>query len=252
MSALRKKSLKTQYRYKFFTRKNGFSKGIYGSLNCGLGSRDKKEYVIKNLRKVAKNFNLDISDLKLMEQTHSSKVIIINKKNRNKKKFGCDALITNLRNTILGVLTADCVPIIFFEKKQNLIGCAHSGWKGAYNRIIENVIKRIKRKVVKPKITAVVGPCIGKNSYEVGVEFKNKFEKRYKGIFFKKNNNNRYYFDLRKFVNYKLKKNGVRFIKNLEIDTFTNEKNFFSYRRSVKRSEIDYGRCISVVLLKRN
>ena len=94
---------------------------------------------------MAKNFNLDISDLKLKEQTHSSKVIIINKRIEI-KKFGCDALITNLRNTILGVLTVDCVPIIFLKKKQNLIGCAHSGWKGAYNRIIENVIKRIKKK----------------------------------------------------------------------------------------------------------
>ena len=94
----------------------------------------------------------------------------------------------------------------------------------------------------------MVGPCIGKNSYEVVLNLRISLRR---GIqyFLQKNNNNRYYFDLRKFVNYKLKKNGVRSIKNLERDTFTNEKNFFSYRRSVKRSEIDYGRCISVVLL---
>ena len=123
----------------FFSKKGGFSKGIYKSLNCGQGSRDKKINVQKNLNLVLKKIDIN-SKLALMYQTHSNKVIVIDKKNKNLKKFKSDAIITKLRGICLGVVTADCVPIILYDMQNQIIGCIHAGWKGAVNGIIENTI----------------------------------------------------------------------------------------------------------------
>ena len=115
----------------FFSRKGGFSKGIYESLNCGQGSKDKKSYINKNLNFVSKKIKIDKKKLALMYQTHSKKVIIINNKNKNLKKFKSDALVTKIQGIALGVVTADCVPIILFDPQNHIIGCIHAGWKGA-------------------------------------------------------------------------------------------------------------------------
>tara|TARA_B100000963_G_scaffold355124_1_gene372808 strand:+ start:4384 stop:5142 length:759 start_codon:yes stop_codon:yes gene_type:complete len=236
----------------FFSRKNGHSKGIYKSLNCGLGSKDERKKVVKNLRYVSKKIGVDFNNLILMNQTHSNKVINIKKHYSRKQKLNCDALITQVKGLALGVLTADCVPIIVCDKKNNVIACIHAGWRGAFNGIIEKTIKKIKKLKRKNNLVACIGPCIGKKSYEVDRDFYKKFFKqnRVNKVFFANKNKNKYFFNIRNYIEAKLIKLGVSKIDHIDFDTFQKKDHFFSYRRSRKMGQRDYGRCISVICLK--
>jgi len=234
----------------FFSRKRGFSKGIYQSLNCGKGSKDNKKNVFRNLSLVSKKMKINQKKLSLMYQTHSNKVIIINKKNKNSKKFNSDALITKMKGFALGVVTADCVPIILYDIRNQIIGCIHAGWKGASSGIIENTVKKFKKLNSKNKIFASIGPCIGGKSYEVDIDFYKKFILKSKKnvVYFSKKNKDKKLFNLRKYVNDKLIKLNVK-VDHVNHDTFKEKNRFFSYRRSQKLGENDYGRCISVISL---
>ncbi len=239
-----------QIKHCFFSRKGGFSRGIYKGLNCGQGSKDNKANVQKNLEFVSKKINVKLNNLKLMYQTHSNKVIIINKYNKNSKKFNSDSIITNLKGFALGVVTADCVPIILYDMRNQIIGCIHAGWKGASSGIIENTVKKFKKINSKNKIFASIGPCIGKKSYEVDEDFFKRFisiSKKNTKYFLKKNNYKKL-FNLRKYVNDKLIKLNV-VVDHVNYDTFKEKNKFFSFRRSQKLGENDYGRCISVISL---
>jgi len=233
----------------FFSRKNGFSKGIFKSLNCGRGSKDSKKNIIKNLIFVSNKMGVPKNKLILMHQTHSNKVIEI-KKSNYKSKINADAMITKMKGVALGVVTADCVPIILYDVKNGVIGCVHAGWKGAYLNIIKNTINKIKKMNSKNLIYACVGPCIGQMSYEVDLVFFKNFinkSKKNKKYFIRKNNDKKL-FNLRKFVTDKLLKYKVK-VDQVNRDTFTQKSNFFSYRRSIKLSERDYGRCISTICM---
>ena len=237
----------------FFSRNNGYSKGLYEGLNCGIGSKDNKKNVNKNLKKVSNYFNIKKNNLKLMYQTHSSKVIFINKKNKNKNRFNSDALVTNIKGLGLGVLTADCAPILLYDIKNDLIGCIHAGWKGSFKGIIEKTITVFKKNGKNCKIIAAIGPCIARKSYEVDEKFKKKFLKKIRRAkeFFKRKNKQKFNFDLRKYIAFNLKKSGVKIVDNINLDTFCDKKMFYSYRRSKKMSESDYGRLISVISIKK-
>ena len=238
-----------QIRHCFFSRKNGNSLGIYKSLNCGKGSKDKKIFIKKNLNLVSKKMNIK-RKLFLMYQTHSNKVMIITNKNKNLNKFKSDAIVTQLRGYGLGVVTADCVPIVLYDKKNHTIGCIHAGWKGALSGIVENTIKTFKKISLNNEIFAAVGPCIDKKSYEVDSNFYKEFILRSKKnkIYFLKKNKNKKLFDLRGYVTHKLLKLNIN-VDHINLDTFKQKSNFFSYRRSQKKGETDYGRCISVISL---
>ena len=233
----------------FFSRKKGFSKGIYESLNCGRGSKDNKKNVQKNLKFVAQTMAVERAKLILMHQTHSNKVVEITKKNY-KRIIVADAMITQMRNLAIGVVTADCVPIIFCDNKSQVAGCIHAGWKGAFSGIVESTIHKVRKLNLKNKIYASVGPCIGNKSYEVDNKFYKKFvSKSWKNkIYFKEKNKTKKLFNLRKFVTDKLLKLGVK-VDHINKDTFSEKSNFFSYRRSFKLKQKDYGRCISTVRL---
>jgi YfiH family protein len=231
----------------FFSKKNGFSKGIYKSLNCGRGSHDNKKNINKNLIFVSNKMGVAKNSLILMHQTHSNKVVEI-KQNNYKKRIKADAMITKMRGIALCFVTADCVPIILYDVKNHIIGCVHAGWKGAYLDIIKNTITKIKKMNSNNLIYACVGPCIGQNSYEVDLVFFKKFiniSKKNKKYFTHKNNNKKL-FNLRKFVTDKLLKYRIK-VDQVDRDTFVQKNNFFSYRRSAKLSEKDYGRCISTI-----
>lgn len=133
-----------QIKHCFFSKKNGFSKGIYKSLNCGKGSKDNKKNINKNLTFASKRMGLEKNKLILMHQTHSNKVVEI-KKNNYRKKIKADAIITKMRGVALGVLTADCAPILLYDVNNKIIGCVHAGWKGAYLDIVKNTISKIKK-----------------------------------------------------------------------------------------------------------
>ena len=233
----------------FFSRKGGFSKGIYKSLNCGRGSKDKKKNILKNLNFISKKMLVSKSKLILMNQTHSAKVIEINKINY-KKKINSDAMITKIKGIALGVLTADCVPIIIYDIKNEIVGCIHAGWKGALSGIITNTVNKIKKLNSANKIYASIGPCIGKKSYEVDTNFYKKFlNKSKKNVkYFSNKNKNKKLFNLRKFIADKLIELNVK-VDHVNHDTFKEKMNFFSYRRSVKLKQNGYGRCVSVIRL---
>jgi YfiH family protein len=234
----------------FFSRKNGVSKGIYKSLNCGLGSRDKKISVKTNLKIVAKKTGCKLNNLILLKQYHSSKVIDFDNL-LIKKRYKADGIITAFPKFAFGILTADCVPVLIADKKNKTIAAIHSGWKGANSGIIDNLIKNFKKKGSKlSDLIVAIGPCISQKNYEVKKDFLKKIKN--KNFDFKKYfkiKNKRFYFNLRVFVDNKFLKLGVlkRNIEHINKDTYSNYKNFFSYRRSVHNDEIDYGRCISVI-----
>ena len=233
----------------FFSKRNGFSKGIYKSLNCGKGSNDSKRDIDKNLSFVAKKIGVKKNKLILMHQTHSNKVVEV-KRNNYKKKIRADAMVTKMKGISLGVLTADCVPIILYDVNNEIIGCIHAGWKGAYSEIIRNTIDKIKKMNSNNRIYACVGPCIDQKNYEVDSTFFKKFIKKSKKNrkYFSQQNKRKKLFNLRKFVTDKLLKYEIK-VDQVKKDTFYEKSNFFSYRRSRKLEQKDYGRCISSVCM---
>ena len=150
----------------FFNRNGGKSEGIYKSLNCGIGSNDERNKVKQNLKIVKSKFSKKCKNIFLVHQTHSNKFIFINKKfNSNKKRFKADAIITNQPQLPIAILTADCVPILLFDKKKNIIAAIHAGWKGAYKGIVHNVIKFMIKKGCKSKnIIGAIGPAIAQKN----------------------------------------------------------------------------------------
>ena len=236
----------------FFSRKNGFSKEHYTSLNCGLGSGDKKENVLKNLNLVSQKIGCKDELLITLNQNHSNKVVYFENKSSIKNKLPGDAIVTKIKNVGIGILTADCAPILLYDPQKKIIGCIHSGWRGTLNGVIENTIKKFKELDSNiDNLFAAVGPCIGKENYEVKIDFYEKFvnqNPKYEE-FFKKIVGNKYIFDLRGFINHKISDLNIKNIENIEMDTFSEKKYFYSCRRSSLNKEQDYGRCISVILM---
>jgi len=236
----------------FFSRKNGVSKGYYESLNCGAGSADKKENVLKNLELVAKKINCSKESLITLNQKHTNKVIHFDRAISVKNKLNGDAIVSEVKNIGIGILTADCAPIFFYDHKKKIIGCAHVGWKGALNGIINNTVKKFNElNSNNNDLVAVVGPCINKKNYEVKADLFEKFISQDKSneSFFDKISDEKYVFDLRGFINKELSNLNINNIDNIEMDTFSERNFFYSYRRSRLNGEQDYGRCISVILM---
>jgi len=236
----------------FFSRKNGVSKGCYDSLNCGLGSKDKKGNVLKNLELVCKKMSCKKESLITLNQRHTNQVVYFENEMSVKNKLTADAIVSSVKNIGIGILTADCAPIFFYDPTKKIIACVHSGWKGALNGIIKNTIKKFNElNSNNNDLVAVIGPCIDKKNYEVKNDFFNKFTFKNKNnkVFFKKITNGKFLFDLRGFINQEILALGVKNIENIEMDTYSQKEFFYSYRRSQINKEKDYGRCISVILM---
>ena len=237
----------------FFSRKNGFSSGIYKSLNCGMGSSDKKENVLKNIEYVSQKISSGLKSVITLNQKHSNRVVYFKNGQSVKNKLAGDAIVSKVKNVGIGILAADCAPILFYDPKKKIIGCAHAGWKGAFNGIIQNTLKKFNQLNSKNEdLIVVVGPCIKQDNYEVKVDFFTKFvEKNYENVryFARLKKNGKYSFDLRGYINKELYNLNVKNIENLELDTFSKKDLFYSYRRSAVNKEKDYGRCISVILM---
>ena len=241
-----------QINHGFFDKKGGKSTGIYKSLNCGIGSSDSKKNVLNNLKVVCKKINCSSKNLILLNQIHSNKFYFINKNYKfKKKKLNGDALITNVKKIALGVLVADCVPVLIYDKNLKIISVIHAGWKGVYKEIIKKVVKFLIKKGSNTKnLVAVIGPSISEKSYEVQKDFKSKFLKKDKqSKFFFKIRKNKTYFGLNKYVYYHLKKLGIKNLEIIKKNTFDPKNNFFSARRSIQNKENDYGRNISVIMI---
>ena len=229
----------------------GNSTGIYQSLNCGPGSKDKKINIKKNLKIVFKKFSKTSKKIFLLHQIHSNKFVFISEYSKNLKKKRADAVITDIPKLPIGILTADCVPILIYDKQKKMVAAIHAGWKGAYKGIISKVINfMIKKGCEKKNIIAVIGPCIAQKSYNVKEDFKRKFLKKDKRnkVFFKKRKN-LIFFDLSKYVKLQLKLMQITNLETINIDTFPKKNNFFSARRSLHLNHDDYGRNISLIMI---
>ena len=237
-------------RHGFFNRLGGVSKGIYKGLNCGLGSDDKIKDVRKNIEKVCKKIGCNKNNLILLDQIHSNHIHKIIK--IPKKKLKGDSLITNKKGIALGILTADCAPVFIYDPVNNLISALHAGWKGAYKKIVSTTLRKFKSNGSNFKnLIAVIGPCIGKENYEVRNDFLDKFinlDKSNKKFF--KMKRDKIYFSLKDYIKEQLMKSGVKNIEIINKDTYKLNNNFFSARRSIKNKLHDYGRNISVIMIK--
>ena len=235
----------------FFNRLGGKSTGIFKSLNCGPGSSDKKDNVLKNLEVVGNKIKARKKKIILLNQVHSNKFYYISKHSKINNKFEGDALITDKRNLPIAVLTADCVPILIYDKNKKMIAAIHAGWKGAYKEIIKKVIKfMIKKGCSSKSIVAAIGPCISVNNYQVKEDFIKRFiRKDKKNITFFKKNKDKNYFNLNKYIYFQLKRLNIKKIDVINKDTFNIKNNFFSARRSISHNESDYGRNISIIMI---
>ena len=161
----------------FFNKDGGVSKGIYESLNCGIGSKDKKTNIKKNLNIVKSKLVSKSKQIFLVKQRHSNKFIFLSKNSNIKTgSKSADAVISDKKGVPVAILTADCVPILIYDKKRKMIAAIHAGWRGAYKGIVQTVIKSMIKKGCNPKnMTVAIGPCISKRSYEVKDQFREKF-----------------------------------------------------------------------------
>ena len=236
----------------FFSRLGGNSKGLYKSLNCGKGSYDSYENINKNLKNIARYYDLSKENIITLHQTHSNRSIIL-KDNPTKKKHLYDGIVTNKKNLILSILTADCAPILFYDSKNIVVGACHAGWKGALSGIIENTLKNMIFLGSKTdNIQCAIGPCIGQKSYYVRKDFYKMFTLKNKknAQFFVQVSSDHYLFSLKDFIINKLKLLKITDICAINIDTFAEETLCYSNRRSVLKKENDYGRMISTIVIK--
>jgi YfiH family protein len=233
----------------FFTREGGVSTGRYASLNCGPGSSDHPQHVAENRRRVAAHFGVTPDKLLTLYQIHSAEVVVVEAPFTERPK--ADALVTKTPGMMLGILTADCAPVLFYDATARVIGAAHAGWKGATTGILENTLQEMQKLGASlPQIHAVIGPAIAQASYEVGPEFIARFAPDEREQFFIGSTRPDYHrFDLPGYVAARLKSAGVQHVINLAVDTFANPQRFFSYRRATLAQEPDYGRQISAVMI---
>lgn len=236
----------------FFTRDGGVSEGIYAGLNCGQGSRDNPDHVAENRQRVAQHFGHGAARLCTLYQVHSADAVMVHEPTSASIK--ADAMVTTTPNLILGILTADCAPVLLADAQAGVIAAAHAGWKGAHGGVLENTVQlMLKAGAVRSRITAAIGPCIAQDSYEVGPEMIQTLTKQdpAHAAFIRPNTRRGYgQFDLEGYVAKQLRAAGLQHITPLAMDTYSNEPQFFSYRRTTHRSELDYGRQISCITLR--
>lgn len=239
-------------KHAFFTREGGVSSGIYSSLNVGKGSDDKLENVIENRRIVATFMETEPEKLITVYQVHSSRAVIVDEPFKQEPPKA-DALVTSKRGLALGVLTADCGPVLFTDPKAGVIAAAHAGWRGALGGVLEDTIATMETLgAQRNKIIAVLGPCIGPKNYEVTDEFRKNFTDEnsfYSNFFVKTDDQDHYLFNLWEFILYRLRQSQVN-ADCVEMCTYADEKRFFSYRRKTHRNEPDFGRQISTIMLE--
>ncbi len=239
-------------RHAFFTREGGVSTGIYASLNGGIGSNDDPAHVAENRRRMAAALDADV--LVSCYQIHSADVIVAETPWTRENAPRADAIVCKTPKLAIGVSIADCGPVLFADREARVIGCAHSGWKGAFTGVLEATLEKMETLGAKrERIVAAIGPLIRQDSYEVGPEFVARFhEADHKNIRFFAPSEREHHslFDLPGYIAMRLKKAGVGEIDDLCLDTYSDEERFFSYRRTTHKGEPDYGRLVAAIALE--
>lgn len=255
LSPIRSEALSgmSNVRHGFFTRQGGASSGIYSGLNVGLGSADDPALVRENRRRVAAWLGAPDSPLSTPHQVHSADVVTIDRPLDEARRPQADAIVTATPGVIVGVLTADCGPILLADDEAGVVGAAHAGWKGAFSGIIENTVDAMTAAGARREaIRAVLGPSIGPANYEVGPEFEARFvgaDPRNARFFTPSPRAGHFMFDLPAFVVSRLEAAGVQ-AGHTGHCTYADEDRFYSFRRTTHRAEPDYGRQISAIVLR--
>ncbi len=237
-------------RHGFFTRRGGASSGVFAGLNCGPGSSDLAEAVSINRSRVAQALDLDPLALAAVHQVHSANVVTVTAPSADKPR--ADALVTATPGIALTVLTADCQPVLFADRKAGVIGAAHAGWRGALEGVLEATLDAMEALGAdRADTVAVIGPTISQRAYEVGPEFFDTFtmEDPDAARFFANGDGDRYLFDLPGFGLYRLRNAGVGEAEWTRHCTYSDPERFYSYRRATHQGEADYGRLISAIRL---
>ncbi|WP_072385626.1 peptidoglycan editing factor PgeF [Hyphomicrobium sp. CS1BSMeth3] len=237
----------------FFGRQGGVSEGIYAALNCGLGSKDARDMVGENRRRVAQHLGVAPAHLLTAHQHHSADAVVVTEPWTFDTMPKADALVTATPGIALGALAADCAPVLFADAEAGVVAAAHAGWKGALHGVLESAVATMERLGARrARIAAVLGPCIGPTAYEVGPEFEANFiaqSSEYKRFFERPSAGARPYFDLPAFVLHRLGAMGLGAVESQTRCTYGHSDDFFSYRRTTHRREPDYGRQISAIVL---
>ncbi len=240
-------------RHGFFTRRGGVSRGLFDSLNCGFGSGDAPAAVAENRSRAMRGLDLAPESLVTVYQVHSPTVVTVTAPFGPKEAPQADALVTKVPRVALGILTADCAPVLFCDPKAEVIGAAHAGWKGAFGGVIESTVDAMAALGAKPeRIVAAIGPHIAFRSYEVGPEFRQRFLERdpaHEIHFAPGRREDRFLFDLGGFIEDRLAAAGVELVQRAPHDTLAESDRFFSYRRATLNGEPDYGRGLSAIAL---
>jgi purine-nucleoside/S-methyl-5'-thioadenosine phosphorylase / adenosine deaminase len=236
----------------FFTRQGGVSTGVYESLNCGPGSSDDPQHVRANRQRVSIALTGADHPICTLYQVHSNRVVAVTEPLESRAFHKADAIVTRVPGVALGVLTADCAPILLADEKTGVIAAAHAGWRGALAGIVEATVEAmIAAGADSANIVGAIGPCIAQESYEVGPELRARFLSRSLDLdsYFVPGEGDRFHFDLAGFAAARLRASGVGTVDTLGADTYADAGRFFSFRRATRRAEGDYGRQISAIFL---
>ena len=241
-------------RHGFFTRIGGVSSGIYAAKNCGFGSGDNPENVARNRARCIAEIANGGAALVTAYQVHSPEAVIVDAPWQPEDAPQVDGMVTSRPNIALGILTADCAPVLFADPEAGVIGGAHAGWKGALDGVLDATVETMESiGAERGRIVAAVGPCIAQDSYEVGPEFRQRFLDHAAA-------NDRYFrpgerpdhphFDLKGYVADRLRRLELGGVEVDGHDTVAEEDLFFSYRRATLRGEPDYGRGLSAIMIE--
>lgn len=234
----------------FFGRAGGASSGVFAGLNCGYGSSDQHDIVSINRARVANELGVAPDKMAGVHQIHSGDAVTLSEPLSPAPQV--DGMVTAAKGLALGILTADCQPVLFADVGAGVIGAAHAGWKGALAGVLEATVAQMEALGARrSKIAAVIGPTISQANYEVGPEFRAAFvaQDQTYDRFFRQGRDDRFQFNLPAFGLDRLKETGVGQAEWTQHCTYSDPARFYSYRRSVHRKEADYGRLISAICL---
>jgi polyphenol oxidase len=242
-------------RHAFFTREGGVSNGLFASLNCGFGSGDDSAAVARNREIAMDRLGLAVDRLVTCRQVHSATVVTVDEPWRREDSPSADGMVTTRPGIALGVLAADCAPVLFADSSAGVIGAAHGGWRGSLGGVMEATIAAmVAQGAQAANIRAAIGPCIGQESYEVGPEFPPRFTAvdGESGTFFvAAARDGHFRFDLAGYIAHRLGRLGLAAIEDSGCDTAADPQRFFSYRRACLAGERDYGRALAAITLAR-
>lgn len=240
-------------RHAFFTRSGGVSTGLYASLNCGFGSNDDMARVTQNRARAMEMIGMPPDSLVTVRQEHTARAVVVDRAWTYQDSPVADAMATSMRGVVLGILTADCAPVLLADEQAGVIGAAHAGWRGATGGVIRAALDAMESLgAIRSRVVAAVGPCIAQRSYEVGPEFPVPLLAEHPdnaAFFIPARRAGHHMFDLAGYVARRITDLGVQAVVCAPHDTLIEENRFFSYRRTTLRGEPDYGRGLSAITL---